>query len=134
MADPSNPVGDELDLKHNGTIRVGLRGTFYSWRVPTFGEFRKFNEQWAEVASQERVIVDAANAVPDAERIASWRFDYEQKLADLFAEWALGVFRVLSDKEPPAVDDLPPWMATAQFRLDLIEQWTTVPLAGSSSR
>jgi hypothetical protein len=134
MADPNNSVGDEVVTNKNGTIRIGLAGHFYTWRRPTIGEFRKFNEQWAEVATQERVIVDTANAIAVKDRLATWRFDYEAKLADLFAEWALSVFRVLCDKEPPAVDDLPPWMATAQFRMDLVEHWTTVPLAASSSR
>ena len=130
MADPG--IGDEVSLEPNGTVRLSLAGRNVRWRRPAFGEFRKFEELWAEVATQERVIVDEANAVPEKERSATWRFDFETKLRDLALPWALDVWRILSDKEVPATDDCPPWMANGAFHQLLKDHWTTVPLAASS--
>lgn len=133
MADPSNPVGDELDLKPNGTIRIGMAGRFVALRRPTFGEFRKLKELWSGVASEEKRITDGANTIPLAERPGSWRMDYELALFPVFAGWALEVLRLLgSGAEIPTEDDLPPWMATAPFGQALFDHWVTVPLAASS--
>lgn len=133
MADPTNPVGDELDLKPNGTARIGMGGTFVSLRRPTFGQFRKLKELWAGVAGQEKTITDAANGVPVPERPASWRMDYEMALATVFIGWSLEALRLLgTSTDLPAEDDLPPWMATSAFGLALFDHWVTVPLAASS--
>lgn len=130
MADAS--VGDEVSLEPNGTIRITLTGTSFRWRRPTFGEFRKFEEMWAEVAAQEKVIVDEANAVPEKERDAAWRINFEKKLRESVLEWVLDLWRVLCSKEPPALDDNAPWMGNAAFHEMLKGHWTTVPLAASS--
>ena len=133
MADPTNPVGDELDLKPNGTVRVGLAGRFIALRRPSFGEFRKLKELWAGVAAREKEITDTANGIPVPERPASWRMDYEMALASVFIGWSLEALRLLgTSPELPAEDDLPPWMATSQFGLALFGHWVTVPLAASS--
>jgi hypothetical protein len=130
MADAT--VGDEISLEPNGTIRLTLTGTHFRWRRPTFGQFRKFEELWAEVAAQEKVIVDRANAVPEAERTVAWRTTFETELRDSVLAWVLDVWRVLCDKEPPATDDCAPWMANTSFHQMLKDHWTTVPLAASS--
>ncbi|MEA2587691.1 MAG: hypothetical protein QOH66_618 [Actinomycetota bacterium] len=130
MADAS--VGDEISLEPNGTVRLTLTGTHFRWRRPTFGQFRKFEELWAEVAAEEKVIVDRANAVPEAERTVAWRAGFETELRESVLAWVLDVWRVLCDKEPPATDDCAPWMANASFRQMLKDHWTTVPLAASS--
>jgi hypothetical protein len=130
MADMT--VGDEISLEPNGTVRLTLTGTNFRWRRPTFGEFRKFEEMWAEVLGQEKVIVDRANAVPEAERTVGWRIAFEGEHRDIFLPWVLDVWRVLCNKEPPAVDDCAPWMGNASFHQILKDHWTTVPLAASS--
>lgn len=130
MADPS--VGDEVSLEPNGTVRLSLAGRNLRWRRPTFGEFRKFEELWAEVAAQEKVIVEHANEVPERDRGAAWRISYEAELRDIVLAWVLDVWRVLCDKEAPATDDTAPWMANGSFHQLLKDHWTTVPLAASS--
>lgn len=130
MADAS--VGDEISLEPNGTVRLTLTGASFRWRRPTFGQFRKFEELWAEVAAQEKVIVDRANAVPEKERTVAWRTGFETELGDNVLAWVLDVWRVLCEKEPPATDDCAPWMANAAFHEMLKGHWTTVPLAASS--
>ena len=130
MADAT--VGDEISLEPNGTIRLTLTGTHFRWRRPIFGEFEKFEELWAEVAAQEKVIVDEANAVPEVERDVAWRTTFEKKLRRNVLEWTLDVWRVLCTKEPPALDDCAPWMGNASFHQMLKDHWITVPLAASS--
>lgn len=132
MADPNNPIGDEVSLEPNGTVRITLTGRPYRWRRPTFGEFRKFEELWAEAAVQEKGILDRANEIPEKERTQAWRVGWEAELRDLVLPWVLDVWRVLCDKEPPATDDCPPWMSNGTFHQTLKEHWTTVPLAASS--
>lgn len=131
MADPG--IGDEVSLELNGTVRLTLTGTHFRWRRPTFGEFRKFKELWAGIAEEERTITEAMNKeTPEAERSAAWRIRHEMSTRDIFAGWVLEVWRVLCEKEAPAVDDLPPWMSNVQFAVSLFDHWTTVPLAASS--
>lgn len=130
MADPG--IGDEISLEPNGTVRISLTGASFRWRRPTFGEFRKFEEMWAEVAAQEKVIVDRANTVPEADRTAAWRINFETELRTSVLEWTLDVWRVLCSKEAPTVDDSPPWLGNNTFHQMLKDHWTTVPLAALS--
>lgn len=133
MADPANPTGDELDLKPNGTIRIGLAGKFVTLRVPKFGEFRKLKELWAGVAVEEKRITDEANAVKVEDRSPTWRVDWEMALAPHFAGWALEAVRLLATSEVDwTIDDLPAWMTSAAFGTGLFGHWTTVPLAASN--
>ena len=132
MADAGGPIGDEVDLKPNGTVTITLAGKGYRWRRPLFGELRKFEELWAEIAEKERAIVERANEIPEKNRTASWRINFEMEIREAVIGWALDVWRVLCDKEPPAVDELPAWVANTTFHQSLKEHWTTVPLAASS--
>lgn len=135
MADTDHPVGDELDLRPNGTVRIGIGGTFHALRMPRVGEYRKLREMWAELSLREAALVDEANAVPIAERTGAWRIGLDDAVTALFGDWSLEAVGMLSTKgETPAVDDLTPWMFTAAFGAALFEHWRSLPLAASSSR
>lgn len=135
MADPNNPLGDEVSFEPNGTVRLSLAGRPFRWRRPTFGEFRKFKEMWASVAEEETRITNQMNAdVPEGERTAAFRIKHELALRELFGGWMLEVWRMLGppEKETPAVDEIPPWMTSVAFANGLFDHWTKVPLAASS--
>jgi hypothetical protein len=133
MADPNNPIGDEVSFEPNGTVRISLAGRPFRWRRPTFGEYRKFKEAWASVAEEETAITTKMNAeTPEGERSAPWRIRHELALRELFGGWFIDVWRVLCEKDAPATDDIPPWATSVAFANGLFDHWTKVPLAASS--
>lgn len=158
MADRDTPPGDELALRDNGTIRLMLAGKGATWRRPLFGEYKKFREmliEASEITEQLKNEIEAtvrASLPTDADAkalaklragaeipvgyhwTAAQRLRFELADAEGIGGWAVDVWRVLTDKEPPTVDELPVWMTTASFSQSVFEHWRQVPLAGSSSR
>jgi hypothetical protein len=144
----SSEVGDELSLRPNGTTRVILRGQGSTLRVCTIGHYRKLKELWADVIKQqadfrEPKVAEARAAYtkehktepPEGwlpEFTAEENSEYDMMLRESMAIWALEVFRMLGDKEPPALDDLPVWMGNAFFASKLFAHWLNVPLVPSS--
>jgi len=149
MADKNTPVGDELALSPNGCIRIMLAGRGATWRRPVFGEYRKFRESLIALGDEETRLIDAISAeareaagtpeVPwPADKVPPYsreqRLRLEMSGAEALGGWAIDVWRVLCDKEPPTLEELPLWMMVAQFSQTVFEHWRAVPLAGSSSR
>ena len=146
--DRDNPDGDLLDLKPNGSIRISLGSTSYSWRRPTFGEYRKFREALIGIGDEEARARDEIHAaavtaheektgkkVPEGEMPPYSDMDrlrLQLVGASLVGEWVLDIWRVLSTKEPPAVDELPQWMTTSEFSTQLFQHWRSLPLRSSA--
>jgi hypothetical protein len=149
MADRDTPSGDELALKDNGTIRIMLAGKGATWRRPTLGEYKKFAEArilageeeervMAEIETEAREAAGTAEAPWPAGKpppyTGSQRLRLEIAGEDVLGAWAIDVWRVLCEKEPPALDELPLWMTVVPFSQTIFQHWRELPKAGSSSR
>jgi hypothetical protein len=149
MADRDTPVGDEIDLRPNGTVRLTLAGKSVTWRRPTFGEYRKFRESLVVAGDEEAALAKEIEATareaagtPEipwpADRNPPYtpaqRLRLEMAGAEALGGWAIDVWRILCQREAPGLDDLPVWMVDASFSRSLFEHWRSVPLAVSSSK
>lgn len=150
MADRDTPPGDDFSPNPNGTIRICIGGKCATWRCPTGGILRKAYEGLygldeardafqAEIDAEARAAYREANGkdLPaDVEPELSPRQRYRIHMAalDRRGEWVIDLWRAVCTKEPPTLEDIPPWMETTSFANEVLNHWQTVPKAASSSR
>lgn len=147
--DPSATQWDEYFL-HDGRARIPLAdGKVVMLRVPKFGELkalrRKAREdqangvgrqnRQAELLDELTKLKDAAGGV-SAERATELRYaiaDLNDEATESLLNWyAEHVIPTLGDlaktsKEPLTADDMPVWLADAQFTTRLNRLWASTP-------